>query len=325
MNLSISQDILRSENHFNVLKNETFPASISSCSFERSLPECCVSTPVQARNGPRLELDNPLDLSSSAVLTDVEEQPIDLSTRAKASIESTAEAIDLALLRTLEQTISPVIPLDLRTTNISQLENQDELVSSEQASVTKTEESSLKSTKSSSSPIIVSSPPNAQSLPFQLAEKTFRGNVSQAFWPREIIEPIPSCSPPKRAKYSPGISSRLSDMPKSGTGLTPQEADQGMDFIDEFHSEDAIYDVEGDPTLLNDLSIYEYFEECQYQQTDDSSYSPDDSDTEAKRPSWRRKRKNERKNTKLAKNSTSLSIDDLVHGESTTDTNKGSK
>ncbi|XP_055522412.1 uncharacterized protein LOC129716601 [Wyeomyia smithii] len=114
-------------------------------------------------------------------------------------------------------------------------------------------------------------------------------------------------------------------MPKSGTGLTPQEADQGMDFIDEFHSEDAIDDVEGDPTLLNDLSIYEYFEECQYQQTDDSSYSPDDSDTKAKRPSWRRKRKNERKNTKLAKNSTSVSIDDLVHGESTTDTNKGSK
>ncbi|XP_065081036.1 uncharacterized protein LOC135703686 [Ochlerotatus camptorhynchus] len=219
-------------------RNETTLLSFSF--FERVLPHRHVSTPIHARSDPRMELKkliNPLDLSVASTLT-ADETPLDLSIGPHTRADST-KVIDLALPRkseeTKKETMSPVIPLNLRTANFNQHDRQTE------------------------------------SLGLDNLHDTFwRTSVQK----RAVILHANAYTNPKvnldntgKGEASPSISLTADQHRNDSVGA--HHADLLQD------PEDEPNEQEGDPTLLNELSIYEYFEEYQ---NIDSDHSSDDSD-----------------------------------------------
>ncbi|XP_021694221.1 uncharacterized protein LOC110674261 [Aedes aegypti] len=106
---SQSEDI-----HINDSRNET--AAISFSLFA-CLPQRLASTPMYGRSDPQMEFSNPMDLSIASTMT-ADEGPLDLSIGPHVTDHS-VEAIDLVLPRIPEKSLSPAIPLDLRSAKSS--------------------------------------------------------------------------------------------------------------------------------------------------------------------------------------------------------------
>ncbi|XP_062536955.1 uncharacterized protein LOC134205590 [Armigeres subalbatus] len=296
---------------FNLSRNDTAPVSFSM--FERSLPERFFSTPIRAPNyrsvQSRTRLNNQLDISTASKLT-ADECPLDLSlgSQLPAHMSSlSGRAIDLALPRKSEHNLT-ILPLDLRIENSfnsvkssesghfvhdilpmkreasltiedSPSTKREALVTAEDFPTMKKRELMHDKQSSGKSMEIASTVEGVDRCPHDvdpitkprrepLNENCETANPNDSFICEyfKMYQSINNSNNALNNDYDdservPLVELKLASVQQENVMQIPENDPD---------------DMEGDPTLLNELSIYEYFEEYQNLNDTDSNDSDED-------------------------------------------------